>query len=197
MSSLIIAPTMAVDSVMVDQSAAELRDKLVAEARAVTGIADRFEKCPIEAEVINGLKYLVHDRKWENIFALEPAMIEWLQKAGIKHSFDHIQLTDAHVGITGCEALIARLGSVMVSTGQMAGRQIFVYPEIHIVIAHASQLVPDIKEALARLRKKYNSRIPSMVTLITGPSRTADIEKTLVMGAHGPKELYVFLLEDR
>lgn len=38
--------------------------------------------------------------------------------------------------------------------------------------------------------------MPSMVTLITGPSRTADIEKTLVMGAHGPKELYVFLLED-
>ena len=85
----------------------------------------------------------------------------------------------------------------MVSTGQMAGRQIFIYPEIHIVLAYASQLVTDIKDALVNLRKKYDHRMPSMVTLITGPSRTADIEKTLVMGAHGPRELYVFLLEDR
>lgn len=166
-------------------------------AQELTACGGLFIYCETQEEVINGLKFLVHDRKWENIFALEPAIIELLQKAGIKHSFDHIQLTDAHVGVTSCEALIARLGSVMVSAGQMAGRQIFVYPEIHIVIAYASQLVPDIKEALARLRKKYNNRMPSMITLITGPSRTADIEKTLVMGAHGPKELYVFLLEDR
>jgi L-lactate dehydrogenase complex protein LldG len=85
----------------------------------------------------------------------------------------------------------------MVSSGQMAGRQIFVYPDVHIVLANASQLVPDIKDALIRIRKKYDNRMPSMITMITGPSRTADIEKTLVMGAHGPKELFVFLLEDR
>jgi L-lactate dehydrogenase complex protein LldG len=47
------------------------------------------------------------------------------------------------------------------------------------------------------MRKKYLASLPSMMTLITGPSRTADIEKTLVMGAHGPRELYVFLLEDQ
>ena len=79
----------------------------------------------------------------------------------------------------------------------MAGRQIFVHPEIHLVLAYSSQLVGDLKDALLKLKKKYDPKMPSMVTLITGPSRTADIEKTLVMGAHGPKELYVFLLEDR
>ena len=46
------------------------------------------------------------------------------------------------------------------------------------------------------MKKKYPDNYPSMISLITGPSRTADIEKTLVMGAHGPKELYVFLIED-
>jgi L-lactate dehydrogenase complex protein LldG len=166
-------------------------------AEELTACGGLFIYCESEEEVINGLKYLVQDRKWDNIFALEPSIVNLLTKAGIKCTFDHIQLTDAQVGMTGCESLVARLGSILVSTGQMSGRQIFVFPEIHIVLANASQLVPDLKDAIARLRKKYEPRWPSMVTLITGPSRTADIEKTLVMGAHGPKELYVFLLEDR
>jgi L-lactate dehydrogenase complex protein LldG len=166
-------------------------------AQELTACGGLFIYCESEEEVISGIKFLMKDRKWDEIFALEPAIINLLHKAGIKCAFEHIQLTDARVGMTGCEALISRLGSVMVSAGQLAGRQIFVYPDVHIVMAFASQLVPDIKEALVKIRKKYDNRMPSMVTLITGPSRTADIEKTLVIGAHGPKELYVFLLEDR
>ena len=46
------------------------------------------------------------------------------------------------------------------------------------------------------IREKYKTRLPSQITLITGPSRTADIEKTLVLGAHGPKELHVFILNN-
>jgi L-lactate dehydrogenase complex protein LldG len=166
-------------------------------AQELTAAGGMFIYCESEEEVINGLRFLMHDRKWDNIFALEPKIIELLNKAQITCLSDHDQMTQAYVGMTGCESLVARLGSVMVSTGQMAGRQIFIYPEIHIVLAQASQLVADLKDALLKLRKKYEQRMPSMVTLITGPSRTADIEKTLVMGAHGPKELYVFLLEDR
>ena len=166
-------------------------------AQELTNAGGLFVYCENEEEIINGLQFLVNDRKWESVFALEPSIINLLTKANIPCIFEHDQLTQAQVGMTGCEALVARLGSIMVSTGQLAGRQIFAYPEIHIVFAYASQLVPDIKDALVKLRKKYDQRTPSMVTLITGPSRTADIEKTLVMGAHGPKELYVFLLEDR
>lgn len=166
-------------------------------AQELTAAGGMFIYCESEAEVINGLKFLMHDRKWNDIFALEPDIIELLNKGKITCLTDHDHITQAYVGMTGCESLVARLGSVMVSTGQMAGRQIFIHPEIHIVLALASQLVPDLKDALFRLRKKYEQRMPSMVTVITGPSRTADIEKTLVMGAHGPKELYVFLLEDR
>lgn len=166
-------------------------------AQELTAASGMFIYCENEAELVNGLKFLVHDRKWESIFAVEPEIIDLLDKVHLNFSSEHDKLVQSHVGITGCEALVARLGSVMVSTGQMAGRQIFIYPEIHIVFARASQLVSDLKDALLKIRKKYDQRMPSMVTLITGPSRTADIEKTLVMGAHGPKELYVFLLEDR
>jgi L-lactate dehydrogenase complex protein LldG len=65
-----------------------------------------------------------------------------------------------------------------------------------LVIAFSSQLVPDLKQALGDIKLKYSTRIPSLISVITGPSRTADIEKTLVMGAHGPCELFVFLVED-
>jgi L-lactate dehydrogenase complex protein LldG len=166
-------------------------------AQELTAAGGMFIYCESPDEVINGIKFLMHDRKWENIFALEQNIIEVLNKGEIACLTEHSQLTQAHAAMTGCEFLIARLGSVLVSTGQLAGRQIFIYPEIHIVLARASQLVPDLKDALLKLKKKYDQRMPSMVTLITGPSRTADIEKTLVMGAHGPKELFVFFLEDR
>ena len=95
-----------------------------------------------------------------------------------------------------CEALIARNGSVMVSNQNAAGRRLSIFPHHHIVIARPGQMVLDLKDAFAVLKNKYGSQIPSMISTITGPSRTADIEKTLVLGAHGPKELFVFLVED-
>ena len=62
-------------------------------------------------------------------------------------------------------------------------------------IAFTHQLVHDIKDALEATREKYGANFPSLLTLATGPSRTADIEKTLVVGVHGPKEVYLFLVE--
>ena len=69
------------------------------------------------------------------------------------------------------------------------------YPEIHVVIAYADQLVDDLKDAFVAVQAKYSGKIPSMLSVITGPSRTADIEKTLVVGVHGPKEVFLFLIE--
>jgi L-lactate dehydrogenase complex protein LldG len=66
---------------------------------------------------------------------------------------------------------------------------------VHIVLAYTSQLVLDLKDGFKLIKEKYATRLPSMITTVTGPSRTADIEKTLVLGAHGPKELFVFLLD--
>ena len=63
-------------------------------------------------------------------------------------------------------------------------------------MALTSQLVYDIKDALLLLKNKYRGTLPSLVTFATGPSRIADIEKTLVVGVHGPKEVYLFLVDD-
>ena len=60
-----------------------------------------------------------------------------------------------------------------------------------------SQLVYDIEDGLNRIKANYKDNLPSLITLATGPSRTADIEKTLVVGVHGPKEVYCFVVDDQ
>jgi L-lactate dehydrogenase complex protein LldG len=64
-----------------------------------------------------------------------------------------------------------------------------------VVLAHSNQIVESIKDGFIKIEEKYD-HLPSQISLISGPSRTADIEKTLVMGAHGPRELIVLIQEE-
>jgi len=101
----------------------------------------------------------------------------------------------AAVGLTSCEALVARTGSIVVAPATASGRRLSIYPDQHLVLARPSQVVAEIGEALRLVQARYGAALPSMLSLTTGPSRTADIEKTLVLGAHGPRRLSLFLLE--
>jgi L-lactate dehydrogenase complex protein LldG len=103
---------------------------------------------------------------------------------------------DMDAGITGCEFLVAHTGSAMVSSAQEGGRRMFVCPPAHFIVASESQVVDYLETAYQSIIEKYQNNLPSLVTIITGPSRTADIEKTLVLGAHGPKELNIFILKN-
>src|SRR5690606_31778863 len=101
---------------------------------------------------------------------------------------------EAQACITDCELGLARTGSFLFSSRQYHGRVAPVYFPVHIVVLHVDQIVADIRDGLKFLRQKYKDRLPSMINLNTGPSRTADIEKSLVTGVHGPKEVFCFLL---
>jgi L-lactate dehydrogenase complex protein LldG len=94
--------------------------------------------------------------------------------------------------ITTPEVLVAATGSVLVSTAS-GGRTASVVPPVHIVVAAREQLVPDLQSAFARARERGLVEKNSFLCLITGSSRTADIEKILVMGAHGPRRLVVVM----
>ncbi len=93
--------------------------------------------------------------------------------------------------VTLAEALIAQTGSIMVSSAA-GGRGASIVPPCHIVFATRDQLVPDIETALAEAERRSLTR-NSFLGLITGSSRTADIEKILVLGAHGPRRLVVIV----
>lgn len=147
-----------------------------------------------EKELFDTLKQSISEFDPATVFCNEAHLFPMLKDAGIGFQQYEGPQNPVEIGITGCEFLIARSGTVMVSSAQGGGRQLSVYPPVHIVIARKNQLVESLEEAYAGVLEKYKDNLPSQIALITGPSRTADIEKTLVLGAHGPKEIRVFLL---
>jgi L-lactate dehydrogenase complex protein LldG len=162
-------------------------------AQEFTKVGGVFIYCENESEVVSTLSALYTECEWHNIYCTEPELQYMLTQAVVPFESGEESLQQLSVGITGCEFLISRLGSIMVSS--KTSRRLNVYPEIHVIIAFANQLVDDLKDAFVAVQAKYAGKLPSLLSVITGPSRTADIEKTLVMGAHGPKELFLILVE--
>jgi L-lactate dehydrogenase complex protein LldG len=165
-------------------------------AEQLTAIAGSFVYCEDDIQFVENLIELAEEKKWRKIYCWEPKLQEMLQHFEYPFQANDQDFLKAEVGITLCESLVARNGSILISNGNAAGRRLSIYPGVHIVLAYTSQLVLDLKDGFKLLKEKYGHRLPSMISNITGPSRTADIEKTLVLGAHGPKELYVFLIDD-
>ncbi len=165
-------------------------------AEALIRVAGKFVYCESEDDFLSTLQQFILEKDWPVLYCYDPQIQNLLRQTGIPFESDWDKFEAAKLGVTRCESLVARLGTVVVSSKVSPGRKMNVYPEIHLVMAYSSQLVPELKDAIRLIRKKYGQEYPSMISMITGPSRTADIEKTLVMGAHGPKELYVFLVED-
>ena len=164
-------------------------------AEQLKNVDGNFVYCESEKDFIKNFKALLDQKKWKQIFCAEKDIGAFLEKHEIHFHQNKNELKEVEAGITSCEFLVARTGTVLVSSRQTYGRTLSVYPPVHIVIAYVTQLVRNLNDAFERLRAKHKD-LPSMISAITGPSRTADIEKTLVLGAHGPKELYVFLIDD-
>lgn len=163
-------------------------------AEQFSKLQGRFVYCINRQELAFQLSSIARKMDWQKIYCLEDQL---LQQAGVSLDDRLVKtgLADCDVSITGCECLVARTGSVVMSAAQLSGRTTSVYAPVHICIAYANQLVYDVKDALQLVKDKYGNQLPSQITFATGPSRTADIEKTLVVGVHGPKEVYVFLVD--
>lgn len=109
-------------------------------------------------------------------------------------SYDKFEMEQCDAGITECECLVAQTGSICITTRSSGGRALSVLPPHHIVIASRAQMLADLTSAYELLAQKYAGKYPSFISFITGPSRTGDIERILVLGAHGPKKLTVLLV---
>jgi L-lactate dehydrogenase complex protein LldG len=164
-------------------------------AEKFSDIQGNFIYCEDEKAFIDNLNTLADEKKWNNIFAWEFFLQDLFQQKGFRKLRVGNNLDKADAGISLCECLVARTGSILVSSRQLSGRSIPIFPPVHLVLAYNTQLIYDLKEAIQSVTDRYNGNTPSMISIATGPSRTADIEKTLVLGAHGPKEVYVFFVD--
>ncbi|HVG17151.1 MAG TPA: LUD domain-containing protein [Chitinophagaceae bacterium] len=166
------------------------QDLVVEFAEQFTLLQGKFMFCMNETEMRKHFIMLCSQNSWTKIYCSEAKMI---QNLGLNKL--HPDVASCEVAITGCEFLVARTGSAVLSS-TANDRIPSVYAPIHICIAYTSQIVYDVQDALAATKEKYGTSLPSLISFATGPSRTADIEKTLVVGVHGPKEVYCFLIDD-
>ncbi len=156
-------------------------------AQTFTGLQGKFAFCLDEQDMEVQLQQLIVAKQWTKIFCNDSKWSEVFSNT--------ISLETCDASITGCEYLVARTGTIVMSAAEQSGRAVSVYAPVHICIAYTNQLLYDVKDALHNIKEKYAGNIPSLITFASGPSRTADIEKTLVTGVHGPKEVYLFLVE--
>jgi len=153
-----------------------------------------------ETELGAELKALAVAEKWQRaathngVLANAQAKALGLPTIVTSDGYDKIELEKCDVGISECDALIAQTGTVLVTSRSAGGRALSCLPPHHVVIARREQLVPDLPSAFALMKQKYGGNFPSMISFITGPSRTGDIERILVLGAHGPKKLTIFCI---
>ena len=178
----------------------KLEDQIALFAQNSVALKTDFRVVASPVEAAQQLAALAIENKWKRVASHRNALAQPLaEKLGLPclltdsgYNVADLELCDA--AVTGCDCLVAQTGSVLVTTPSAGGRALSVLPPHHIVIATRSQVVPDLATALQQARQRYAPNWPSFLSFITGPSRTGDIERILVLGAHGPKELTVFLI---
>ncbi|MFZ4775125.1 MAG: LutC/YkgG family protein [Terrimicrobiaceae bacterium] len=157
-------------------------------------------RCANAAAVVEELALLARENAWKSVgshqFDLGNEAVAGLGIPVLPtdQAYDTAALERCDAGVSGCDCLVAQTGGIMVTSASAGGRALSVLPPHHVVIASTSQLLGDLAEAFALLRKTYGEP-PAFVSFITGPSRTGDIERILVLGAHGPKKLTVLLVQ--
>jgi len=181
----------------VGQATAEQIDLFRQNAEALKA---EFRACANVNEAIQHAKNLAAAGGWKKIgrhrgeltdsVARELGLVEVQTDQG--YAVDDLEGCDA--GLTECETLVAQTGSVLVSAPGSGGRALSILPPHHVVLARRNQMVPDLSAALQRVQEKFKGKFPSFMSFISGPSRTGDIERILVLGAHGPKKLTILLL---
>ena len=181
---------------------ASIDERFALFAKLSESLRTELHLCADMAEVSAFIKKLAEEGNWKTIALhtgelISPLISELppqLSPLLLQSGYDKDELEACDAGLTECDLLVAQTGSVCVTSKSAGGRVLSVLPPHHIVVARKSQMVTDLTEAYASLATKYRDAYPSMISFITGPSRTGDIERILVLGAHGPKRLTVLLL---
>lgn len=171
--------------------------KLGAFATASEALKTDFRHVEDEKAALKELRLVAAEEGWQKVASHHtPVTDAACKKLGLPTlwtdaGYDVNEMESCDAGITVCDALVAQTGTIVLTSRSGGGRALSVLPPHHVVLANTGQMVRDLPAAFELLKKSYGENFPSMMTLITGPSRTGDIERILVLGAHGPKKLTV------
>lgn len=158
-------------------------------------LGGKFVYCNDEVELLNNLYHLCENRGWKNIVCADEELMNKINTVRPDMALSaHNKVESAEACITNCEVLVARTGSAIISSNQNMGRTSTVFHPVHIIVAYSDQVTNDISDAISKIKARYGEKLPSMINVNSGPSRTADIEKTLVVGVHGPREVFCFFV---
>ena len=181
---------------------ASMAEQIALFAERSESLRTEFIQCQTIEAAAQHLAGLAAENGWKRIAlhagrladAVVAGLSSGIELLRIDNGYDKDALEACDAGLTECESLVAQTGSVCVTARSSGGRALSVLPPHHVVIASRDQLVTDLSAAYERLAAKYAANYPSFISFITGPSRTGDIERILVLGAHGPKKLTVLLV---
>lgn len=109
---------------------------------------------------------------------------------------DREKIEQADMGISEFEMGIAQLGCIFQDASNLHKRLVSMLPPIHLALLHTPSLVNSFVDALEIIEKVYNGQMPPFLSFITGPSKTADIERELTIGVHGPEKLVVLFIDE-
>jgi L-lactate dehydrogenase complex protein LldG len=177
-----------------------LEEQVALFAQNSAALKTEFHRVASLEEAGERLNVLAREGGWQRIAThrhdLARPLVEKvdLPRLIVEPGYEVMEMERCDAAITGCDFLVAQTGSLLVSGPSAGGRALSVLPPHHVVVAQVSQMVPDLATALRQARSRYAPQWPSFLSFITGPSRTGDIERILVLGAHGPKRLTVFLI---
>jgi L-lactate dehydrogenase complex protein LldG len=150
-----------------------------------------------EAEFAECLKQLAPENEWEPLWCTSSAMQSLLAKYGMSYTESkEREPKQKLVSLVDCECLVAQTGSIILSDALTKTREAYALPDILLVYATTEQIMPGMRAAFKMMKKKYANEKPSQMTIITGPSRSTDIEQTLVIGASGVRQVAVFLVDE-
>ena len=149
-----------------------------------------------ESELGECLRQLAPQNDWEPLWCASAEMQALLEKHCILYTVEPDTTKKRLVSIIPCDYLIAQTGSIVVTDGKAGSRKAYTDCDVLLVVAHTSQIVDGLKEALLKLKDKLGQQDVSQAVVLTGLTQTYDIEQEIVTGVFGARQIAVFLVDD-
>jgi len=153
-----------------------------------------------QAEAAAALARIISERDARRIAVsdgpLATSLADGLSDVTVIDRQDRAALLACDAGLTQCQWGVAETGSLVLCSADEQHRLVSLVPPVHVALLSGSRILGGLDDALQRIGTADPEHLPRAVTFVTGPSRTADIELTLVVGVHGPRELHVIVLEE-